>query len=263
MTMNDPLNKKRILVIPDTQVKEGVSLDHLTACGHYIVDKQPDIIVHIGDHFDMPSLSSYSPKKEIEGQRVLHDIQSGIEGMQALMKPIEDYNWRQMKNKKKKYNPELHFTLGNHEQRLKRYIDDHPSLDGILNYPEDFELESFGWNVHEFLKPVELEGFLFAHYFYAAGSGRPYGGNAKNILGKVKCSFVQGHRQGLDIAIETANSNRKYWGIIAGSFYDHEEGYIGHQVQNHWQGVVMLNEAHDGDCEITTTSLNYLKERYL
>ena len=49
----------RILVIPDTQVKPGVNTDHLEWAGHYAVKMKPDVIVHIGDHWDMPSLSSY------------------------------------------------------------------------------------------------------------------------------------------------------------------------------------------------------------
>ena len=59
----------KILLIPDTQVKENVDLTHLTALGNFIVHKKPDIIVHIGDHYDMPSLSSYASRKEQESKR--------------------------------------------------------------------------------------------------------------------------------------------------------------------------------------------------
>ena len=45
-----------ILLIPDTQVKPGVPLDHLHALSRFIVHRRPDAIVHIGDHWDMPSL---------------------------------------------------------------------------------------------------------------------------------------------------------------------------------------------------------------
>ena len=42
------------LVIPDTQVKPGQSLEHLRWAGQYAADKKPDVIIHIGDHWDMP-----------------------------------------------------------------------------------------------------------------------------------------------------------------------------------------------------------------
>ena len=47
------------MVIPDTQVKPGCPIEHLKWAGQYAVDKKPDVIVHIGDHWDMPSLSHY------------------------------------------------------------------------------------------------------------------------------------------------------------------------------------------------------------
>ena len=52
------------LIIPDTQVKPGHPIDHLRWAGQYAVDKKPDGIIHIGDHFDMPSLSSWDVGKK-------------------------------------------------------------------------------------------------------------------------------------------------------------------------------------------------------
>ena len=48
----------RHLVISDTQVKgSSASYDYLECAGHYAAEKKPDVIIHIGDHFDMESLS--------------------------------------------------------------------------------------------------------------------------------------------------------------------------------------------------------------
>ena len=58
------------MIIPDTQVKPGSSFEHLKWAGQYAVEKKPDVIVHIGDHWDMPSLSSWDVgKKSFEGRR--------------------------------------------------------------------------------------------------------------------------------------------------------------------------------------------------
>jgi len=51
------------LVIPDTQVKPNSPTDHLRWAGLYAAEKKPDVIIHIGDHFDMPSLSSWDVEK--------------------------------------------------------------------------------------------------------------------------------------------------------------------------------------------------------
>ena len=109
------------MIIPDTQVKPGSSLKHLEWAGKYAVEKKPDVIVHIGDHWDMPSLSSWDVgKKSFEGRRYKDDIESGIEGMREFMKPIWKEQERLRRNKEKQWRPRLVFCLGNHENRIER-----------------------------------------------------------------------------------------------------------------------------------------------
>ena len=47
------------LIIPDTQVKPNSPTDHLRWAGLYAAEKKPDVIVMIGDFFDMESLSAF------------------------------------------------------------------------------------------------------------------------------------------------------------------------------------------------------------
>lgn len=253
----------KILVIPDTQVKQGCNFDHLRAAGNYMVKKKPEVVVMIGDHFDMPSLSTFTKRRQIEGRRVLIDLNAGYEAMQRLMQPLIDYNKKQKKQKMKQYHPRLEFCLGNHEFRVERYIDDNPELDGLLEYPGCFRLEKWGWNVNEFKGIVEIEGFLFSHYFYALGSGRPYGGTGHNKLNKIKSSFVMGHQQIIDIATATGNDGKRYWGITSGAFYSHYENYIGPQGNGHHRGLIMLHDVNDGDCSPCIVGLEYLMKKYL
>ena len=60
----------RHLVIPDTQIKPDCPIDHMYWAGRYACAMKPDVIIHLGDHWDMPSLSSYDVgKKSFEGRR--------------------------------------------------------------------------------------------------------------------------------------------------------------------------------------------------
>ena len=112
------------LVIPDCQVKDGVDLSYLKWVGQYIVDKQPDVIVNIGDFADMPSLSSYDVgRKSFEGRRYKTDIDVTHRAMDMLLDPMRTYNERQRRNKEKQYKPRMVLTLGNHEERISRAID--------------------------------------------------------------------------------------------------------------------------------------------
>ena len=102
------------LVIPDTQVKPGNPIEHLRWAGQYAVDKKPDVIVHIGDHWDMPALSSYdSGTRNFEGRRYSNDIEAGIQGMEAFLEPIRQEQQRLIRNKDKRWTPRMVFTLGN------------------------------------------------------------------------------------------------------------------------------------------------------
>src|SRR5258705_11773738 len=90
------------LVIPDTQVKVGVPLDHLGWAGQYIVDKKPDVIIHIGDFADMESLSQYDVgKKSFEGKRYKKDIEVVHKAMSLLLEPLYKYNENEKKHGRK------------------------------------------------------------------------------------------------------------------------------------------------------------------
>ena len=92
----------RHLVIPDTQCKPGFPTEHLEWVGKYAAEKKPDVIVHLGDHWDMPSLSIYDiGKKAFEGRTYQADIIAGNLAMDRLMKPIVNEINRLKRNKRK------------------------------------------------------------------------------------------------------------------------------------------------------------------
>lgn len=238
----------KILVIPDTQVKPGVPVDHFTWVGKYIVDQKPDVIVHLGDHWDMPSLSSYDKgKKCFEGRRYKDDVQAGNEAMTLLTKQYRG-----------KVKAREVFLIGNHEERIERAVESDAVLEGVIGYQD---LNLTGWEVVPFKKPIQIQGVNFCHYFYNPMNGRPYSGQANSILKNVGESFVQGHRQGLDIGLQQLASGKRRRGIICGSCYQHNENYLGPQ-GDHWRGVLVLHEVSDGDFDVMEVSLGYLKRRY-
>ena len=65
----------RHLIIPDTQAKYGEDFTFLSHIGKYIVEKKPEVIIHLGDFSDMESLSSYDVgKKSFDGKMYIKDI---------------------------------------------------------------------------------------------------------------------------------------------------------------------------------------------
>lgn len=252
---------KSILVIPDAQVKPDTSTDHLRWLGNYIVEKKPDIIVNIGDFADMASLSSYDQgKKSFEGRRYKADIEASHIAMSELFKPLAVWQEQQRKNKKKLYEPELHLTLGNHEHRITRAVNDDPKLDGTISI-EDLDYESWGWNVHPFLEVVTLQGISFSHYFTSGVMGRP-SSSARSQLNSQHSSCVSGHKQGLDIAMGKRADGSLLTSIIAGSFYLHNGEYLGQQGNNHFRGCLMLHNCENGSFDLNMLPMKYLQEKY-
>lgn len=242
----------KILVIGDTQTKPDESLEYMSWIGKYIFDKKPDVVVHIGDHYDFPSLSSYDKgKKSFEGRRLKADIEAGNLGMKYLTREFL----------RDGYNPRMVFCMGNHEDRFDRLKNDVPELDGFVG-TELLPLAELGWEVYPFLKPVDIEGIFFVHFLANPMTGKPYAGTAANQLKTVGRSFVVGHKQVLDVAIRNTLDGKQQIGIINGACYPFDEAYKGYQGNAHFRGITMLHEVNDGAALPMFVSLDYLQKRY-
>ena len=246
-------------VIGDTQYKSGISADYLIAVGRHIAEVKPYVIVHIGDHFDMPSLSSYDKgKASAEGRRVVKDIIAGRKGMNALLQPIkeaqeEDPNWK----------PKMVFTLGNHEERLSRYLNDTPELQDLLTF-DDYGLEENGWEVYPYLTPAIVNGVPYIHYVPNPMSGKPYGGSALSIIKNIGSGFTMGHKQTKDVAqLYCPLTGKVHNGLILGACYLHDEEYKGNTGNNHFRGVAVKHNVVDGDYNLTTIRLEDIVKEFL
>jgi hypothetical protein len=251
--------KMKICVIPDTQVKPYVPLDHLLYAGRYIADKKPDVVVMIGDWWDMESLCSYDKgKKSFEGRRYKKDIEAGNLAMDLLLEPIKTESNRLKVGKKKQWKPRLVFTMGNHEKRIERAVEYDAILEDTIGY-QDLNLSD--WEVYDYLQPVVIEGVAFAHFFTTGVMGRPVT-SARALLVKKMMSCVMGHVQDRDIAYGKRADNVRLTGLFAGMFNQHDEEYLGNQGNDSWKGIWMLNEVNNGSFDELPVSLTYLKRKY-
>lgn len=248
-----------IVTIPDTQVKPGVPTEHMGWIGKYVVDTFKGhadcTVVHLGDHFDFPSLSSYDKgKKAMEGRRLREDLDAGNAAFRLLDRPI---------SKAKGWKPRKILTLGNHEARLTRALEDNAQLDGIVGLGD---LDTGDWEVHPFLSPVFTHGIGFSHYWVQPLTGRPIGGMMETRLKTLGHSFVAGHQQvtqyGLrPIRTSTGESTFQH-GLISGSCYAHDEEYLGFQGNDSWRGIIVHHEVQNGSYCPMFVSLDYLSRRY-
>lgn len=257
----------KLLIIPDTQVRQGVDTSHIKAAGNYIVRHKPHHIVVMGDWWDMPSLSRFNSNMEAEGLKLKADLDAGDNAMMELMMPLINYNSKRRSQKKKVYRPKLTYIVGNHDPqvRIPRLLEDHPILEGFLKCDTTKFLTNLGFDVVDFLKIKTIGGIRFSHYIQNPHSlkGSPLGGQIDTMLKNAGHSFVMGHQQTYKVGKHYLSDGTQRLGIVAGAFYEHEERYMGPQANNHWRGIIQLNEVGEGGADVVELSINYLKRKYL
>lgn len=252
---------RRHFIIPDTQTRPGVPLDHLDWIAQAIVHYKPDVVVHLGDHWDMASLNGHDEpgSAPLENRRYADDIYVGNEAFARISKPMDDEIERRRLKHRIRWTPRKVICLGNHEVRADRVAENNPKLIGTVGSDD---CDTRDWERFPFLKVVDIDGILYSHFFQSSHSARPIGGSIVNKLTKIGASFVHGHQQGLDMGTKIMGNGKTWWGIQAGSCYTHIEPYRGAQGQRHWRGVVVLNEVANGEHCPMPLSLDYLCRKY-
>lgn len=257
------MQPRRHYVIPDCQIRPGDATDHLDWIAADIIRRKPDVIVCIGDFWDLPSMSAYSPPGGVEKEnaRITRDIEAGYEALQRLTVPI----WKEAKrleaNHRKRWNPRMVFTLGNHEARIDRLAKEDARFSGVVG-SHLLPIEECGFERIPFEQPIQIDGVWYAHYWKMPHSPRPMGGTIDNRLNKLGFSFVQGHEQGKRYGDRPLANGKTIHGIVVGSCYLGVEGYRGPQGANEWRGVAVLHDVRDGDFDPMFLTLRWLCREY-
>jgi hypothetical protein len=249
-----PKDGLRIAVIPDTQVRKGVPLEHIKWAGMYLARKQPDVIVCLSDWWDMPSLNRHDPIGHMNrwNRSYREDVDVGIKAREMFENELA---------KAKGYKPKKEETEGNHEDRIDQAILANPNqLYGVIS-KRDLRREEFGWRVHPFLQPVVIGGVVFCHYFPRGVMGKPVQ-TPRIQLQHLHMSSFAGHQQGRETAYSRRADGGMLTSIISGSFYQHDEPYMSKLANRHWRGMWMLHEVKDGQFDEMAVSINFLKRKF-
>lgn len=244
------------MVIPDIQAKHGVPDDHLEWIANYALDKRPDVIVQIGDWCDLESLSMYDKGTlDAEGRRYIKDITAGNHSLGRFEDVIEQHN---REHPDDKYKPRKVLTLGNHEERILRELQRSPIWAGAFSF-DDFDFKKRGWECHDFLKIVNIDGIAYSHYFISGSMGKPVS-SAAALLRVRMGSATMGHTQYYDAAVHKQTQHRA---LFCGVCYLHDEKYLTVQGNNVRRQIIMKNEVDgEGHYDLCEVSLRFLKKRY-
>lgn len=243
------------LIIPDSHAHPDFHNDRFKWLGELIYDIRPDVVINIGDLADMASLCFHSKKIELEKARYKADCDVAIDAQEKLF-----HKFRQQKRKL----PRMVWTLGNHDIRPQRWVDNNPEFEGVIKN-EDIGFNDFPWHeVYPFLEPVEIDGVAYSHYFTSGIMGRPIGGvhPAHSMVSKYHKSMTAGHSHVFDYKVhKTPGANIA--GLSVGCYVDYDAPYAGLLGNEMWsRGVVVKRNVKDGVYDLQWISLDAIKKEY-
>lgn len=250
------------LVVPDTHAHPDHKNDRADWLGKLILDLKPDHLIHLGDNWDFPSLSSYDKgKASFHGRNYADDVNAGLDFQERMWHPIRTA---------KKRRPHSVFIEGNHEHRLKKALELEPHLHGHkygISF-KDLELDKYWSDVVEYDGGTPgiftLDGIDYSHYFVSGVSGRPLQSvhHGFDLTRKRFNSSTVGHSHLLNHYVSRDSSGRTRMGLVAGCYQDYKNSWAGTSA-NHWSsGVVIKRGVENGCYDIEWISIDRLREEY-
>lgn len=247
------------LVIPDCHAHPDHSNERADYLSELIADIRPDVVINLGDMFDMPSLSGYDKgKKSFWGKAYSKDIAAGRE--------FDERMWAKPRRLKKKL-PLRVFIEGNHEERLRRLLEVQPELEGTVGF-EDFDLR----RNYDIIVPyngqtpgtIKIDGVNYCHYAVSGVKGFAIGGvhPAYSLLTKKFESITTGHTHILDYCARTRLDGSWVHGLVAGVYQDYTPSYAGETANMWWRGVVIKRNVENGNYDPEFVSLDRLRKEY-
>lgn len=247
------------LILPDSHAHFKHNNDRAFWAGNLIADIKPDVVIDLGDCFDMPSLSNFEKgRAAFQGRSYRADVDHGLDYLDKL--------WGTVRKAKRKM-PRRVFLVGNHEQRIDRALDAQPELRGALGYG-DLQLDRFYDEVIHYNGntpgTTEIDGVHYAHYFVSGVMGRAVGGEhpAYSLISKEYASCTQGHTHTIDYCHRTNAAGRRIHGLVAGSYVDYQSEWAGESQKLWWSGVIIKRKVEQGQYDVEFVSLQQLQEEY-
>lgn len=248
------------LCIGDPHAHPDFNNNRAVWLGKLILDLKPDVVINLGDMFDMPSMSGYDKgTKSFHGRSFRKDLDAGLDFDEKLWDPV-----RQAKKRR----PRAVFMEGNHEFRLKKMLNIQPELEGTVDF-KDFNLNR---NYHEVVEYdgntpgiINIDGINYAHYFVSGVMGRPVGGEhpGYSLLTKQFESCTCGHIHVADWCTRTGPDGKRIHGLVAGVFQDYNSPWAGECNKLWYRGVVIKrNVDGNGNYDPQFVSIDMLRKAY-
>lgn len=143
----------RVLVLPDIHLEEDMDLSVVNLALRFGAWFKPDQTIVLGDLINFDYISHWVEKDLIrqEGKRLKTDFILG----NRILDRIDKFT------KGKKI-----FLIGNHDDRLVKWIGQHPCIEGLINLTHNLHLIERGYKVYPQGKVYKIGHACFVHGWY-------------------------------------------------------------------------------------------------
>lgn len=146
---------KKAIILPDIHYplhsKECIKL-----IKKFMVDFDPDYLIYQGDQLNLDCVSSWNVDKPL------------LKESQRLLKEYDNFNNDILENYESviKKSCQKVFLIGNHEHRVRRYVERSPELEGIIEPEVCLNLKKRGYKVVPYNGVYKLGKLNIIHGFY-------------------------------------------------------------------------------------------------
>ncbi len=190
-SQNEP---KKAIVLPDMQVPFHDE-ETLSIVEEYMKDHEWDYYINLGDFMDFDFISDYNKRKIKlrEGRRFEEDYEIGREILKRHRDIVGD-------------DCEMYLIEGNHEDRVNRYVEQHPQFEGMVEVPKNLHLDELGiewmpfWSEGDIL---EIGNAIFIHGKYT----NKY--HAKKHVNRYGKNIYYGHTHDLQVFSKVKHGHDK------------------------------------------------------
>lgn len=141
---------KKVMVLPDVHYPFNINLSNVEK---FMADYKPDVIIYLGDLLDLSYLSKYDKDNKLS---VGDKLRKEYDGVIALIE----------KHRKLSKASEVYFVEGNHEYRVRKFLESFPSGTGFIEIPIAMDLKKKGIEWIELNKWVNIGKLYFTHGLY-------------------------------------------------------------------------------------------------
>jgi hypothetical protein len=178
----------KIVVVGDLHFHPGYDNKRADAIGEFAAEElqgcgDEGFLILMGDVSDCVAFNDHGTKMELEGARWKEDIDVTRDGLNRLMLPF---------HRRKRKMPHRIVTLGNHENRVNRWIAQEPRFEGMMDIDE-LGFSEFGFTTHPYGKMVNIGGVNFVHNLGSQTGRAAAITSPSNGIKSIGVSTVVGH----------------------------------------------------------------------